>query len=225
MRRSEINRLIRQAESLLADHRIPLPPFASWTPPQWHADRKTTAYCRAHQMGWDITDFGAGRFEERGLLLFCLRNGIQGDPAEKPYAEKMLIVREGQETPFHAHAVKMEDIIVRGGGTLIVEVFEKGENGAPRANPIEITLDGQTKTVRPHEPIRLRAGESITIPRRLFHRFYGEPGSGIVIAWEVSQVNDDLTDNIFLDPIGRFANIEDDEPPYRLLWNELPISP
>ena len=27
------------------------------------------------RMGWDITDYGAGRFDEMGLFLFTLRNG------------------------------------------------------------------------------------------------------------------------------------------------------
>ncbi len=37
---------------------------------------------------------------------------------------------------------------------------------------------------------------------------------------EVSECNDDLTDNYFLEPIGRFSDINEDEAPYRLLWNE-----
>jgi D-lyxose ketol-isomerase len=37
----------------------------------------------------------------------------------------------------------------------------------------------------------------------------------------VSQVNDDHHDNYFLDPVGRFAAIEEDEAPERLLWSEL----
>jgi hypothetical protein len=53
------------------------------------------------------------------------------------------------------------------------------------------------------------------------HRFYGEPGSGVVLAGEVSLVNDDLTDNFFLDPTGRFAEIVEDEPPLYPLWSEL----
>ena len=42
-----------------------------------------------------------------------------------------------------------------------------------------------------------------------------------MLVGEVSQVNDDRTDNYFLDPVGRFAEIEEDEPPLRLLWNEV----
>jgi len=36
----------------------------------------------------------------------------------------------------------------------------------------------------------------------------------------VSTVNDDLSDNIFEMPIGRFAEIEEDEPPLHLLVSD-----
>ena len=64
-------------------------------------------------MGWDITDFGSADFARRGLVIFCVRNGRQGVADEKPYAEKLLVVGEDQETPYHHHRIKMEDIIVR----------------------------------------------------------------------------------------------------------------
>ena len=37
---------------------------------------------------------------------------------------------------------------------------------------------------------------------------------------EVSTVNDDLTDNVFAEPLGRFADIEEDEPPLHLLVSD-----
>jgi hypothetical protein len=39
---------------------------------------------------------------------------------------------------------------------------------------------------------------------------------------EVSKVNDDTKDNCFLTPLGRFPEIEEDEPPVHLLCNEYP---
>ena len=42
------------------------------------------------------------------------------------------------------------------------------------------------------------------------------------LRFEVSQCNDDNTDNRFNPPVGRFPAIEEDEPPYRLLCNEYP---
>ena len=41
---------------------------------------------------------------------------------------------------------------------------------------------------------------------------------------EVSQVNDDNTEKRFYEPVYRFPEIEEDEPPYRLLCNEYPAA-
>jgi D-lyxose ketol-isomerase len=120
MKRSAINQLQKEALGLFAEYRFALPLFARWTKADWRAQPAAARYCLKHQMGWDVTDFGSGRFAERGLVIFCARNGLQAVPDEKPYAEKLLVVRENQETPFHAHKVKMEDIIVRGGGNLMM---------------------------------------------------------------------------------------------------------
>ena len=51
----------------------------------------------------------------------------------------------------------------------------------------------------------------------MWHAFWG---AGDVLIGEVSSVNDDLTDNIFRDKIGRFWKIEEDEPPVRLLVSD-----
>ncbi len=49
-----------------------------------------------------------------------------------------------------------------------------------------------------------------------------EKGSGDVLIGEVSMCNDDFNDNFFLEPIGRFPKIEEDEMPYRLICSEYP---
>jgi ABC-type sugar transport system, auxiliary component len=43
-----------------------------------------------------------------------------------------------------------------------------------------------------------------------------------VLIGEVSQTNDDNTDNRFYEPLTRFSSVEEDEAPYRLLCNEYP---
>jgi D-lyxose ketol-isomerase len=222
MKRSEINRQQKAASALFADYRFALPPFANWGEAQWRADPETAHYCRAHQMGWDVTDFGSGDFARRGLVIFCVRNGLQSQPHSKPYAEKLLVVGEDQETPTHAHRIKMEDIIVRGGGNLIIEFHNMTEDGRRADTPVEVRVDGVRMALAPGAPLRLTPGQSVTITRNLWHRFYGEPGKGTVFVGEVSQVNDDLTDNIFLEGLGRFAAVEEDEARLYPLWNELP---
>lgn len=216
MKRSEINAALRDAKAMLAQFHWLLPDWADWGVKDHAANPALSAHLRQRQLGWDVTDFGLGDFAARGLTLFCARNGVQGDPATLPYAEKLLFVREGQVTPFHAHKVKLEDIIVRGGGNLMVAFTRQGSfDEAP------VRVDGRVID-RPHDaPIRLRPGQGITIPRGMQHSFWGEPGQGPVFVAEISQCNDDLTDNYFLDPIGRFAQVVEDEPPLHPLWNEI----
>jgi len=225
MKRSTINRLEREALELFAEHRFSLPLLARWTAADWRARPDAAAWCLAHQMGWDVTDFGSGRFEQRGLVVFCVRNGRQRVAGEKPYAEKLLVVREDQETPFHSHKVKMEDIIVRGGGNLMMELHNPDPAGGLAATPVQVMVDGVEHRLAAGEPIKLLPGQSATITRRLWHRFYGEAGGGTVFAGEVSQVNDDFTDNFFLETLGRFAYIYEDEPKLYPLWNEVAALP
>lgn len=87
---------------------------------------------------------------------------------------------------------------------------------------VTVHTDGRTYTVPAGTQIRLRPGESIHVQQFLYHDFSVEEGTGPVLLGEVSQCNDDNTDNRFSDPIGRFPTIEEDEPPYRLLCNEYP---
>jgi D-lyxose ketol-isomerase len=222
MRRSEINAQLRAALALFAGYRFALPPFSLWDQAAWQTEIETAHYCRSHQMGWDVTDFGSDDFARRGLVIFCMRNGLQSDPSGQPYAEKLLIVGEDQETPTHAHRVKMEDIIVRGGGNLMLEFQNMTAEGGLADTPVNIRVDGTSRSLQPGEPLRLTPGQSVTVTRNLWHRFYGEAGKGTVFVGEVSQVNDDLTDNYFFEELGRFAEIVEDEPVLYPLWNELP---
>ncbi len=143
MKRSEVNGLMRDAEATFAQHGFIAPPWARFSPADWTSRPEQARFCAEHQMGWDVTDFGSGDFAARGLLLLCTRNGVQNRPGERPYAEKIMIVREGQETPFHMHRIKVEDIINRGGGDLVLEVtlFDGDEeksgarDGADRRRP------------------------------------------------------------------------------------------
>lgn len=220
MKRSEINAALRRASDTLERWHWSLPEWGYWTAADFAADPEATSYLRAHQLGWDVTDFGSGRFAECGLVLFCLRNGIVGTEGERTYAEKLLFVEEGQVTPTHCHAAKMEDIISRAGGDLVIEFAATDADGRVLNDDVTVPVDGLSRKLAAWEPLVLAPGQSVTIHTGLYHRFYGRKGGGLVLVGEVSQVNDDNNDNFFLKPIGRFAAIEEDEPPLRPLWNE-----
>jgi D-lyxose ketol-isomerase len=85
---------------------------------------------------------------------------------------------------------------------------------------VTLSLDGVHRTIKAGGDIRLAPGESICLPQRLYHRFWGEKGMGTVLVGEVSRVNDDHVDNHFFDAVGRFPDIEEDEPPLYLLYND-----
>ena len=91
-----------------------------------------------------------------------------------------------------------------------------------RESDVTVHMDGRTFTVPAGTQLRLTPGESIHIQQRLYHDFEVEEGTGAVLLGEVSQCNDDNSDNRFEPPVGRFPEIEEDEPPYRLLCNEYP---
>lgn len=214
MKRSEINAALRAARTVCAEMRFALPSWAEWTAADHAANREASRFLADRQIGWDVTDFGSGDFARRGLVLCCTRNGIQGVATERPYAEKLLFVGVGQETPFHAHKVKLEDIICRGGGDLMVEFTAEGSF----AQEVTARVDGAEVPIL-HGPIRLAPGQGITIPRGMQHRFWAEGAPAFVV--EVSQCNDDKGDNFFLEPLGRFAEVEEDEAPLYPLWNEV----
>lgn len=214
MKRSEINRHIRTAEQLFETHGFKLPPWAHWTPEQWQDSAADLNEIVDRGLGWDITDFNQDRFDSRGLVLCTLRNG-RLEKGHKPYAEKAMMVGEHQETPFHYHWTKIEDIINRGGGTLVLELHWEDASGGLSDKPVEVAIDGIHRTFESGEYVTLTPGESITLPVGLYHRFWatGAP----VLAGEVSMVNDDQGDNRFLEPLPRFPNVVEDESPYRLL--------
>lgn len=220
MKRSEINQIIVEAKAFLGDHQFYLPPWAYWSLSDWKKNRETVSEVINNMLGWDITDFGSGNFYRRGLFLFTLRNG-KFNVDNKPYAEKIMIVEENQETPMHFHWTKMEDIINRGGGNLVIELYNATPDDLPdETTPVRLKTDGVERIIEPGGQVILQPGESICLEQRVYHRFYGEPGKGKVLVGEVSAVNDDTTDNRFYETVGRFPEIEEDEKPIHLLVSD-----
>jgi len=219
MKRSEVNVIITGVEAFFAEHRFMLPVWASWSPEEWKGRYDSCAEIIDNKLGWDITDFGGGDFKKRGLSLFTIRNG-NWDKKDKMYCEKIMVADEEQETPMHYHWNKTEDIINRGGGNLVMELFMATNDDEFSQVPITVSIDGVLTTVNAGESLILKPGQSICLRQRLYHRFYGQKGKGMVLIGEVSMVNDDASDNNFYGGIGRFPEIEEDEKPVRLLVND-----
>jgi len=218
VKRSEVNAIMGDAIKFLKKMGFYLPPFAYWSPDKWQTKGAEYQEIVDNMLGWDITDFGSGTFEETGLLLFTLRNGnLSKEQYTKTYAEKVLIVQAGQVTPLHFHWHKMEDIINRGGGNLLIELYNSTEDEELADTDVLVSMDGRNYLAPAGTVVSLAPGQSITLFPGTYHRFWGEKGKGTVLVGEVSQVNDDNTDNRFLEPLGRFPEIEENEPPLHLL--------
>ena len=128
------------------------------------------------RLGWDITDFGRGKFCKCGLAIFTLRNG---NPADLPtgkgklYAEKILMFKHDQVCPFHFHWHKMEDIINRGGGDLYVQVYNSNPEEGVAETPVTLSKDGTRTVFDAGTQIRLQPGESVSLPPTVYHKLWG----------------------------------------------------
>ncbi len=179
MKRSQINNWIREAIAFFDEYKWHLPPFAFYTPKEWQEiirDPEKMEKCKEiidKGLGWDVPDFGRGDFESFGLFLFTLRNGDLN--ATRNYAEKLMISRENQVCPWHFHWDKAEDIINRGGGNLIIEIYnassedtlQPGEPWVPgvfdEVTPVKYFHDGIWDEIAAGEKIVLHPGESISV--------------------------------------------------------------
>lgn len=222
MKRSQINAIIRESEAFIRGFGYILPPFAWWSPGEMVARKTEIAGITGAGLGWDITDFGLGDFAGNGLLLFTTRNGRIDDLKQGRgmlYAEKAMISRKDQVTPMHRHDLKAEDIINRGGGTLVVELFGDTDGRCDREKGVTVAMDGIARSFPPGHRLRLSPGESVTLMPGDWHAFWAEEAD--VFVAEVSTVNDDAIDNIFEDPrVSRFSGIEEDEDPVHLLVSD-----
>ena len=153
---------------------------------------------------WDITDFGLGDFEHYGLVLINLAT-------EPEYCEKLMWARRGQTTPCHTHAKKKEDIICRAGELTLKLWPAKPAAGVQLPPSFMVLIDGESTTILTGQPFALAAGSRVTLVPGVWHEFF--PTSEECVIGEVSTANDDLHDNLFLNPeVGRFPGIEEDEP-------------
>lgn len=221
MKRSEIQEAIGWARDLLRTNNFSLPMFADWDLAEWKKRRDTADVIIRTMRGWDVTTFGHDDFARMGAVLFTIRNGLPDGSAGCPYAEKLIMMKEGQVLPNHYHAQKTEDIINRGGGVLIIRVYNSLADGSvDRAGDVRILTDGMERYVPAGTDVEITRGNSMTIYPGLYHLFTPKKGCGDLIVGEVSSINDDRTDNYFEEKRPRFIPVEEDVPVEVPLCNE-----
>ncbi|AQS89501.1 hypothetical protein A0U93_12375 [Neoasaia chiangmaiensis] len=223
MKRSQINASIELAMKTFREYGISLPGFAYWTVDDWKNKGHEADEIRDCMLGWDVTDFGQGDFTKIGRTLFTLRNGsLRRSGYDKSYAEKLILDPEGQRSPAHFHRTKMEDIINRAGGNILVQLTKANASNERSNEHFTIKVDGVVRDMAPGDIVRLEPGQGVCIPPRTIHQFWGEDGTGLTVSGEVSSLCDDHADNCFLEPSARFPEIDEDEPRRYFLCHEYP---
>ena len=214
MKRSEINKHIRWAQDLLESIQFKLPMFGYWKYDEWKANKDKLDIIRKTVLGWDVTDFGSGDFDKVGSVLFTIRNGsVKEKGCGTPFAEKVILLKEGQSLPLHFHFEKTEDIINRGGGILIIQAYNSNPDESIDENS-DVTLycDGIKQTVEAGGFFEIMPGNSITLTPYVYHKFICRKGGGDLVVGEVSKINDDSIDNRFIDEtVYEVSKIEEDE--------------
>jgi len=222
MKRSDIEKSIGWAKEFLGECGFRLPEFAYWSIGDWQANQHRIGLLKRLGLGWDVTDYGMGNFEEVGSILFTIRNGLYGDAnAGTPYAEKVIVIPDGQRLPMHYHASKTEDIINRSGGQLFMKLYNALPDGEPDyESDVSVFRDGILYETPAGEEFLVGTGCSVSLTPRLYHIFGAKKGSGPLLVGEVSSINDDKTDNYFYEQVARFTTIEEDIPVAVPLCNE-----
>jgi D-lyxose ketol-isomerase len=109
-----------------------------------------------------VTDFNLGEYRKTGLLLFTIRNGNVKDPESKQYAEKIMMVDVDQITPMHFHWHKAEDIINRGGGQLVIQLYNSTPAEGLADSDVTISTDGVLRKVKAGDCVMLNPRSAIT---------------------------------------------------------------
>ncbi|TIO38829.1 MAG: D-lyxose/D-mannose family sugar isomerase, partial [Mesorhizobium sp.] len=178
MKRSKINDIIREADAFIRSFGYIMPPFAYWSPEEMKAHKADSSAIFSSRLGWDITDYGQEKFDELGLFLFTVRNGRYADMKlgmGMLYAEKIMISRKDQLSPMHRHNIKAEDIINRGGGKLVLELFMHDRDGGidPKAE-VSVPVDGTITRLPAGGLLKLDPGQSVTLLPGVWHAFWAE---------------------------------------------------
>ncbi len=225
LKRSVVNQNIRKVRNYMRERGIPLPPFADYSIEDWKNISEEEMEIIDNMLGWDVTDFGMGNFDEYGLVLFVLRNGNVklAEKYPKTYCEKFFLLKAGQKIPSEYHWYRTEDIINRGTGVFEVTLYNaakedfedhealgKGINGIYDTSDVEVVMDGKKLYIPAGGKLRVHPGQSITFTPGMYHQLVALPKYGDCLMFEVSTASDDSIDKRSSAEGKRYNGIEDD---------------
>jgi len=238
VKRSEINATMLLARDFFEAYRFKLPKWAAWSVVNWDYSGEEMQAIKDCQLGWDVTDFGLGDFLSQGMTSFMLRNGqpsrksdqevSEKIPAEtlnglgRHYSEKILLVQLHQALPLLALKHRTHDLINRGGGDLVIQVYQSTpEHNLDEKSRIPLQVNGIAYNVKAGGIVRLVPGDGLTLQAGIYYKYWAEKASCIV--GSISSTCDERNDYRFFDlNCQRFPEIEPDESPIHLLHYEYP---
>jgi D-lyxose ketol-isomerase len=91
----------------------------------------------------------------------------------------------------HFHWTKVENIIHQGGSKLVIQLYNSTLDDGLADTDVVVSTGGVKRTLRAGNTVALSSKESITLPVRYYHRFWGTESR--VLVGEVSLVNDYAT--------------------------------
>ena len=146
-------------------------------PRQWNSDWPDVADIRKIGPGWYISDFGKGQFKDEALVLFTLRNGSLEPGVSTqvvPYAETLLVSRDGQVALMQNDRRNFEDIIVRDTAPPAVRLHQVAEVGSlDMESLVVVRIDDVRHVVVAGGIVLLDRCASNTIEPGRAHAFWG----------------------------------------------------
>ena len=175
MKRSRVNDIIEEGDAFIRSFGYVMPPFAYWSPEELKARRPRRHHRRAARLGHHRLRAGRVR---RARAVPVHRPQRRADDLTRGkgmlYAEKIMISRKDQLSPMHRHIVKAEDIINRGGGKLVLELFmSRPDGGIDEEAEVEVPTDGVVRRMPAGGLLKLEPGESVTLDARRLARLLG----------------------------------------------------
>jgi len=87
----------------------------------------------------------------------------------------------------------------------VIQLYNSTDDDGLDDSEVTVSTDGVRRNVPAGGLVVLEPGESITLPTRLYHSFWGAGSKVLVGEYQ---------------PVGRFPQVEEDEPPLHLLTTD-----
>jgi hypothetical protein len=137
------------------------------------------------------------------------------------YVERVMFSQVHQVNPMHLHRAITSDLANRGGGDLVIQLYNAGARGGlDEESRVPIHVNGIFYNIRAGGLIRLAPGDSITLPPGLCHKSWPEK-AGCLIG-EIATPGNPNADTHYVDTEPGPMEIEEDEPALFVLCHEYP---